>query len=116
MMITMMQNMFQGNNAQMQRPPIVPPRSPNLPYPPATTTQSMIQTTTTPISAFQTENEELVEYMEKTTLAHDSDNSSKRHKTPNNMELAVHPSLTTTATANPTPIEKMNDSESSLPL
>ena len=60
MMITMMQNIFQGNNMQLQSQPIVPPRSPKLPYPPATTTQGMIQTITTSISASQTENDELV--------------------------------------------------------
>ena len=112
----MMQTMFQGNNIQLQSKPIVPLRSPKLPYPPATTTQDMIQTTTTSISASQTENDELVESMEKTKLVHDSDDLAKRHRRNDNMDLADHPQLTTTAISNPTPTEKMNDGESSLPL
>ena len=76
----------------------------------------MIRTTTTSISASQTENDELVESMEKTTLVQDSDDSTKRHKTNDNMDLADHPPLTTIAISNPTPTEKMNDAESSLPL
>ena len=87
-----------------------------MPYPPATTTQGIIQTTTTSISASQTENDELVESVEKTKLVHDNDASAKRHKTNDNMDLADHPQLTTTAISNPSPTEKMNNTESSLPL
>ena len=90
--------------------------STKLSYPAATTTQSTIQTTTTSISASQTENDNLVTSMEKTKLIHDSDESTKRHKTSDNMDLANHPPLTTKAISNPTQKEKMNDMESSYPL
>ena len=60
LMITMMQNMFQGFNVQPQRQPTT-----ILLYPPVTTAQD---TTQAPISASQTENE-LVISMEKTKLA-----------------------------------------------
>ena len=114
LMIQMMQNMFQGHIIQPQSQPTAPPMSTKLPYPPAMTTQGTIQTTTTSISASQTENDELIASMEKTKLVHDSDDSMKRHKTDDNMDLLDHPPLTTTAISTPT--EKIVDAESLFPL
>ena len=60
----------------------------------------------------QTENDELVAFMEKMKLVYDSDGLTKQHKINNNLDLADHPPLTTTAISNPTPTKKMNDTES----
>ena len=103
LMITMMQNMFQGFNVQPQRQPTT-----ILLYPPVTTAQD---TTQAPISASQTENE-LVISMEKTKLAQTSDESTKRLKTRDNMDTRDHPSLITTAQVDPTPTATMSDTES----
>ena len=75
----------------------------------------MIQTTTTSISASQTENDKLVASTEKTKLVHDSDKPTKQHKTDDNMDLADHPPSTTAAISTPTPTEKIEDAESSFP-
>ena len=103
LMITMMQNMFQGSNVQPQRLTIA-----ILLYSPAITAQG---TTQAPISASQTEND-LVISMEKINLAQTSDESTKRLKTGDNMNTRGHPPLILTAIPDSTPTVTMRDAES----
>ena len=54
--------------------------------------------------------------MEKTKLAQTSDESTKRLKTSDSINTRDHPSLVTTAQADPTPTATMSDAESHSPL
>ena len=110
LMIQMMQSMFQGQNVLPQSQPTIPSMSPKLPWPPALQTHGTTQPTTTPISASQSDNDALVASMKKKNLA--TDDSTKRHKTDDNMNIKDHPPLTQTAKSIPIPTETMVDVES----
>ena len=101
--------MFQWYNVQSQSQPTIRQMSPKLPYSPAMTRQGTIQTTTPSSSVSKTKIDEVVISMGKRKLVHDSDDSTKLHKTDNNMDLADHLLLINKAISTPTPTKKIDN-------